>query len=129
MRTASLALAPLFSLAAYASTSHYGVRGDLHFPLHARATNNDGSLPLYKNPHASIEDRVNDLLPRMTLEEKVAQLYVEPRSFTRSSATVEYSQFHLSIQGDMNGWMNFNDPLDDTLTFNQTGLVRVSAVL
>lgn len=28
-----------------------------------------------------------------------------------------------SIQGDMNGWMNLNDPLDDTLTFNQTGLV------
>ncbi|KAI0701525.1 family 3 glycoside hydrolase [Cerioporus squamosus] len=60
----------------------------------------DGSTPVYKNPEASIEDKVNDLLPRMTLEEKVAQL----------------------IQGDMNGWMNFNDPLDDTLTFNQTGL-------
>lgn len=30
--------------------------------------------PLYKNPKASIEDRINDLLPRMTLEEKVAQL-------------------------------------------------------
>ncbi|KAI0751919.1 glycoside hydrolase [Daedaleopsis nitida] len=100
MRTASLALGPLFAIAAYASDSHYGVRGDLHFPLRARATNNDGSLPLYKDPNASIEDRVNDLLPRMTLEEKVAQL----------------------IQGDMNGWMNFNDPLDDTLTFNQTGL-------
>ena len=24
----------------------------------------------------------------------------------------------------MNGWMNLTDPLDDTLTFNQTGLVR-----
>lgn len=32
------------------------------------------STPLYKNPKASIEARVNDLLPRMTLEEKVAQL-------------------------------------------------------
>ena len=51
-----------------------GVRGDLHFPLYARATNLDGSLPIYKNPNASIEDRVNDLLPRMTLQEKVAQL-------------------------------------------------------
>ena len=28
------------------------------------------------------------------------------------------------IQGDMNGWMDLTDPLDDTLTFNQTGLVR-----
>ena len=24
----------------------------------------------------------------------------------------------------MNGWMDFSDPLDDTLVFNQTGLVR-----
>ncbi|KAH8103067.1 glycoside hydrolase superfamily [Cristinia sonorae] len=71
-----------------------------HFPLEARGTNSDGSRPTYKNPHASIEDRVNDLLPRMTIEEKVAQL----------------------IQGDINGWMNMNDPLDKTLTFNQTGL-------
>jgi hypothetical protein len=30
-----------------------------------------------------------------------------------------------SIQGDLNGWMtNPNDPLDDSKTFNQTGLVR-----
>lgn len=28
-----------------------------------------------------------------------------------------------SIQGDMNGWMNFNDPLDNTHTFNASGLV------
>lgn len=70
------------------------------FSPSSRATNIDGSLPTYKNPHASIEDRVNDLLPRMTLEEKVAQL----------------------IQGDINGWMNMTDPLDDTKTFNQTGL-------
>lgn len=30
--------------------------------------------PLYKNPEAAIEERVEDLLGRMTLEEKVAQL-------------------------------------------------------
>ncbi|KAF8525691.1 glycoside hydrolase [Gautieria morchelliformis] len=56
--------------------------------------------PLYKNPNAKIEDRVSDLLGRMTVEEKVAQI----------------------IQGDLNGWMNLTDPLDNTLTFNQTGL-------
>ncbi|KAI0751981.1 glycoside hydrolase family 3 protein [Irpex lacteus] len=39
----------------------------------------------------------------MTIEEKVAQL----------------------IQGDINGWMNMTDPLDDTLTYNQTGLVEM----
>ncbi|EED84431.1 hypothetical protein POSPLDRAFT_46915 [Postia placenta Mad-698-R] len=77
------------------------VRTDLHFPLHARGTNNDGSLPIYKDPNAPIENRVNDLLPRMTLEEKIAQL----------------------IQGDLDGWMNLTDPNDDTLTYNATGLV------
>lgn len=68
--------------------------------LISRATNVDGSTPVYKIASAAIEDRVKDLLPRMTLEEKVSQL----------------------IQGDINGWMNTTDPLDDTLTFNQTGL-------
>ncbi|KAK0451186.1 glycoside hydrolase family 3 protein [Desarmillaria tabescens] len=68
--------------------------------LISRATNADGSTPVYKIATAAVEDRVKDLLPRMTLEEKVAQL----------------------IQGDINGWMNTTDPLDNTLTFNQTGL-------
>lgn len=59
-----------------ASSERFTVRDDLHFHPLARATNKDGSLAVYKNPTASIEDRVNDLLPRMTLEEKVSQLYV-----------------------------------------------------
>ncbi|HUA16434.1 MAG TPA: CIA30 family protein [Verrucomicrobiae bacterium] len=32
------------------------------------------NLPKYRNPHLAIEDRVADLLSRMTLEEKVAQI-------------------------------------------------------
>ncbi|MDE6086187.1 MAG: glycoside hydrolase family 3 C-terminal domain-containing protein, partial [Muribaculaceae bacterium] len=32
------------------------------------------SAQVYKNPDASVEDRVNDLMSRMTLEEKVAQM-------------------------------------------------------
>ncbi|PFH45933.1 glycoside hydrolase family 3 protein [Amanita thiersii Skay4041] len=75
-------------------------RGVMHFSLEARGENKDGSVPVYKNPSASIDARVQDLLPRMTVEEKVAQI----------------------IQGDMNGWMNLNDPLDDIKVFNQTGL-------
>lgn len=31
-------------------------------------------LPIYKNPQVSIEDRINDLLQRMTLDEKVMQM-------------------------------------------------------
>lgn len=37
-------------------------------PLNQEATNIDGSLPLYKNPNAPIEERANDLLPRMSIE-------------------------------------------------------------
>ncbi|KAH9949160.1 glycoside hydrolase superfamily [Amylocystis lapponica] len=68
-------------------------------------TNKDDSLPIYKDPNAPIEDRVNDLLPRITLEEKVAQL----------------------IQGDLDasGWMNLTDPLDNTKTYNETGLIEM----
>jgi len=32
------------------------------------------STPLYKDPNAAVEARVEDLLARMTLEEKVAQM-------------------------------------------------------
>ena len=37
-------------------------------------TANTQSLPAYKNPNLPIEQRVNDLLSRLTLEEKIAQM-------------------------------------------------------
>jgi len=64
--------------------------------------------PVYKNRDAPIEARVTDLLRRMTLEEKVAQI----------------------IQGDIggtNGWMDFNDPTDNTLTHNATKMAATLA--
>ena len=67
-------LASLASLSAATVVNPLGVRNDLHFSLEARGSNTDGSLPTYKNPKASIEDRVKDLLPRMTVQEKVSQL-------------------------------------------------------
>ena len=38
---------------------------------------NTNHLPVYKEPAAKTEDRVKDLLARMTLEEKIAQLTPE----------------------------------------------------
>ena len=32
---------------------------------------------------------------------------------------------YFRIQGDINGWMNLTDPLDDTKVYNQTGLVSI----
>ncbi|KAK2061310.1 glycosyl hydrolase family 3 N terminal domain-containing protein [Colletotrichum caudatum] len=57
-------------------------------------TNGTGT-PVYKNPNATIDGRVSDLLKRMTIEEKTAQL----------------------IQGDITNYLNLTDG-----TFNQSGL-------
>jgi beta-glucosidase len=51
---------------------------------------------VYKNPNAAIEDRVADLLKRMTIQEKTAQL----------------------IQGDIRDYLNLTDG-----TLNASGLV------
>ncbi|KAI5840969.1 glycoside hydrolase superfamily [Morchella snyderi] len=59
----------------------------------------NSSIPanaIYKNPKASVDDRIADLISRMTLEEKVGQV----------------------MQGDVSNWLNITDG-----TFNRTGLV------
>src|SRR5258705_13118194 len=38
------------------------------------STRSQNAMPDYKNPRLSVEQRVTDLLGRMTVEEKVAQL-------------------------------------------------------
>ncbi|KAL5041918.1 hypothetical protein BDW71DRAFT_190951 [Aspergillus fruticulosus] len=70
-------------------------RGLLLLQLCAGLTAAEGSSPLYKDPNAAIEDRVSDLLGRMTIEDKMSQL----------------------IQGDITNWMDA-----DTGEFNYTGL-------
>lgn len=51
--------------------------------------------PLYKNPKAKLDDRVADLLKRMSVEEKASQL----------------------VQGDMRNYLNLTDG-----SFNESGL-------
>jgi beta-glucosidase len=67
------------------------------FTLLLRITSaaDNSSTPLYKNPNASVEDRIADLLPRMTLADKTAQL----------------------VQGDISNWINTT-----TNAFNASGL-------
>ncbi|GAM34934.1 glycosyl hydrolase family 3 protein [Talaromyces pinophilus] len=56
----------------------------------------NSSSPPYKNPHLPVEQRVADLLGRMTIEDKKAQL----------------------MQGDITNWMN-----QTTGAFNSSGLI------
>jgi hypothetical protein len=69
-----LAFEPSPSEHAQDLTKRFEPRGDLHFPLHARGTNKDGTKPVYKDANADVETRVEDLVTRMTFEEKVSQL-------------------------------------------------------
>lgn len=55
----------------------------------------NSSTPVYKNPNATIDDRVSDLLGRMTIQDKTAQL----------------------VQGDISNWLNTTDG-----SFNASGL-------
>lgn len=64
----------------------------LAYTANASYTN---STPVYKDPNANVDDRVADLLSRMTIQDKTAQL----------------------IQGDISNWRNMTDG-----TFNATGL-------
>jgi beta-glucosidase len=62
--------------------------------------------PLYLNPHASISARVNDLLHRMTLEEKVGQMDQIVIGKLRDSTP--------PANGDCNNAGGNNDPLQTT---------------
>ncbi|POS79651.1 glycosyl hydrolase family 3 [Diaporthe helianthi] len=61
----------------------------------AQGSLSNGTSPVYKNPNATIDDRVADLLGRMTMEDKASQL----------------------LQGDISNWINVTDG-----TFNASGL-------
>ncbi|KAL8301228.1 hypothetical protein RB597_001912 [Gaeumannomyces tritici] len=60
-----------------------------------RSSQNDTNSAVYRNPNATIDDRVADLLQRMTIEEKTAQL----------------------LQGDIRSYLNLTDA-----SFNSSGL-------
>ncbi|ANQ52493.1 beta-glucosidase [Flammeovirga sp. MY04] len=56
--------------------------------------NND--QPIYKNPAAAVNDRVADLMSRMTLEEKVAQMaqYVGPEHMKQAEKDLSPEELH-----------------------------------
>lgn len=66
------------------------------WPLASAAmASSNTSTPIYKNPNATIDDRVADLVSRMTIQDKQSQL----------------------VQGDVSNWLNITDG-----SFNASGL-------
>jgi beta-glucosidase len=87
----------------------------------ALSTGQAASTPLYKDASASVEDRVSDLLGRMTIEDKMAQLM-------QGSLMICSLCFYIVlfidkliglVAGDITNWMNSTSG-----AFNYTGLVE-----
>ncbi len=53
--------------------------------------------PLYKNPKAPIDERVEDLLSRMTLEEKFWQLFMIPGDLSQGKEKYKHGIFGLQV--------------------------------
>jgi beta-glucosidase len=63
----------LFDEQLQAKPAFWGIVDAAHFSA-SRAEADDVTAPPYKNPQRPVEERVSDLVSRMTLEEKVSQL-------------------------------------------------------
>jgi len=87
----------------------------------ALSTGQAASTPLYKDASAPVEDRVSDLLGRMTIEDKMAQLMqgslmICSLWFSMSCSLTELTGL---VVGDITNWMNATSG-----EFNYTGLVE-----
>lgn len=60
-------------------------------------SNGDTGESLYKNPNAPIDERVEDLLSRMTLEEKFWQLYMIPGDLSDGKEKYKHGIFGLQV--------------------------------
>jgi beta-glucosidase len=77
-------------------------------PVEPTATTKVATGPIYKDPEANIEDRVEDLLARMTLAEKIGQMtQVEKNSIRKEDITARFIGSLLSGGG---GYPSRNTP-------------------
>ncbi len=74
------------------------------------------SIPAYKNAKLPIESRVQDLLQRMTIEEKFFQLFMIPDDWSDGGAKFKNGIFGLQINRDNNA----NDVAAQMLNYNSS---------
>lgn len=78
-------------------------------------------MEVYKNPAAPVEDRVEDLLSRMTLQEKIGQMTQVERRVATPSALKDLS-IGRSVLSVFALWFNYQ--LDSTLCYECYSLTQ-----
>jgi beta-glucosidase len=82
----------------------------------------DNSTPAYKNPKLSAEQRAQDLVSRMTLEEKASQMVNGARAIPRLDVPV-YNWWSEALHGVIDsGVTEFPEPIGLGATFDQPGI-------
>jgi beta-glucosidase len=97
-------------------------------PLHAQSTAPAGD-PLYLNPALPIEQRVDDLISRMTLEEKASQLVNQARAIPRLQVPA-YDWWSESLHGvAVNGTTEFPEPIGLASTFDAPAIHNMAIAI
>ena len=82
----------------------------------------DNSTPAYKNPKLSAEQRAQDLVSRMTLEEKASQMVNGARAIPRLDVPA-YNWWSEALHGVIDsGVTEFPEPIGLGATFDQPGI-------
>jgi beta-glucosidase len=85
--------------------------------------------PAYKNPALSPQQRAEDLVHRMTVEEKVTQLVNESRAVPRLNVP-DYDWWSESLHGGArNGTTEFPEPVGLAATFDTDAIHRMAIVI
>ena len=85
--------------------------------------------PAYLNPALPIEQRVNDLISRMTLEEKASQLVNQARAITRLKV-LAYDWWSESLHGvAVNGTTEFPEPIGLASTFDASAIHNMAVAI
>ncbi|HKF41432.1 MAG TPA: glycoside hydrolase family 3 N-terminal domain-containing protein, partial [Candidatus Acidoferrum sp.] len=85
--------------------------------------------PAYLNPALPIEQRVNDLISRMTLEEKASQLVNQARAIPRLKVPA-YDWWSESLHGvAVNGTTEFPEPIGLASTFDASAIHNMAVAI
>lgn len=90
----------------------------------------DASLPIYKDPNRTLDERVDDLLSRLTLEEKISQMLYFSSALS-SVGIPEYNWWNECLHGVARAGVAtvFPQAIGMAASFNQDLLYKVASVI